>query len=341
MASPRTVHVPVMVHEVLEQLDLSPGLTVLDGTVGAGGHGLHILQALQADSPMSPTPDTPPPDEATRPDAPTAAGSGLLIGLDRDPAMLDRAAQVLQGPRVVLRQGSYAELDGVLEELEIEQIDRVLLDLGLSSDQLADRERGFGIDAGGELDMRFDTSVGIPAAELLATAEESELERIFAEYGEVPQAAAIASEIVTRRKRGEPVTRAEQLVEVGATYHGSASRVPKRSAKHGSQSRGTRRGSGAKSHPATRLFQSLRIAVNHELDQLETFLSDVLPRRLRSGGRAVIITFHSLEDRLVKQAFREVDTWHNLTRKPIVPTPSEIRLNPRSRSAKLRVAVRT
>ncbi|WP_437202348.1 16S rRNA (cytosine(1402)-N(4))-methyltransferase RsmH [Planctomicrobium sp. SH664] len=293
MSSGQTVHVPVMLHEVLENMDFAPGLTILDGTVGGGGHSQKIVARMDS--------------------------SCRLIGLDRDPSMLARAAAVVQGDQVTLRASSYARLDQVLDELGLEQVDRVLLDLGLSSDQLADPRRGFGFDTSGDLDMRFDPSEGIPAAELLQTADVGELERIFREYGEEPRAAMLAQEIVTARKQGRNVTRVIGLKALAEKIIGTQ---------------------GGKSHPATRLFQALRIAVNRELEQLETFLHDVLPRRLSVGGRALIITFHSLEDRLVKQAFREVDIWDNLTRKPIVATPSEVRWNPRSRSAKLRVAKR-
>lgn len=293
MSSERTVHVPVMVHEVLEQLDLQPGLTIVDGTVGAGGHSQKILQQLDADS--------------------------RLIGLDRDPTMLVRAAEIVAGPQVTLRTSSYAGLEVILDELGIDQVDRVLLDLGLSSDQLADPDRGFGFETIGTLDMRFDMSRGLSAAELLQVADEARLEQIFREYGEDPESQRIAREIVAERKRGRAITTAAALKQLVERF------MPVMKQK---------------SHPATRIFQALRIAVNGELEQLETFLQQILPARLRPGGRVLIITFHSLEDRLVKQAFRETTLWENLTRKPIVATPSEVRWNPRSRSAKLRVALR-
>lgn len=287
------MHVPVLLREVVDELDLQPHLIIVDGTVGAGGHSSQIMKRA--------------PDDCR------------LIGLDRDESMLARAEQVVSGENVTLKQSSYAELDAVLDELNIDQVDRVLLDLGLSSDQLADDQRGFGYETTGELDMRFDRRVGQSAADFMASATTEELERVFAEYGEERHAGAIAQKIVEQRQR-KPITTADQLVSLITDLTGA----PKRQ----------------QSHPATRVFQALRIAVNEELKQLETFLTDVLPRRLRSGGRALIISFHSLEDRLVKQAFREVTLWDNLTRKPIVPTPSEVRLNPRSRSAKLRIAVR-
>lgn len=294
MSSERTVHVPVMLHEVLEQLDLQPGLTIVDGTLGAGGHSQKILQK------MDPT--------------------SRLIGLDRDASMLARAAQVVTGPQATLVESSYARLGTILDEMGIGQVDRALLDLGLSSDQLADNERGFGFETTGSLDMRFDQSRGVSAAELLRTADEAELARIFRDYGEDPEAVRIAQEVVAERKRGRPVSTPAALKQLVERFQPVL--------KH-------------KSHPATRIFQALRIAVNGELDELETFLRDVLPERLRPGGRVLMITFHSLEDRLVKQAFRETTIWDNLTRKPIVATPSEVRWNPRARSAKLRVAQRT
>lgn len=291
MSSERTVHVPVMVHEVLEQLALSTGLTILDGTIGGGGHSRKILEHMP---------------------------SGCrLIGMDRDPAMLARAGQVLGGENVHLAQGSYAELDRVLDELRIPAVDRVLLDLGLSSDQLADPQRGFGFSTAGDLDMRFDQSTGSPAAELLASAEEEELTRIFTEYGDEPQAGRIARQIVEQR-RHQPLRTAAELRTLIESLPASRGQT----------------------HPATRVFQALRIAVNQELDQLQSFLDDVLPRRLSAGGRAVILTFHSLEDRLVKDAFRSNSRWEVLTRKPLTATPSEVRWNPRARSAKLRAAVR-
>lgn len=283
-----------MLREVLHWLDLKPGLVVVDGTVGAGGHSEHILKAIGPD--------------------------GRLIGLDRDESMLERAAAILDPSRSTLKQVSYAELSDVLDELEIETVDRVLLDLGLSSDQLAASDRGFGF-AGGALDMRFDQRSGRSAAGLLKKATAEQLEQIFRDYGEERRAADIAQAIVAQnRKQPGSLETAEQLVSLVEQVTGKG-----------------RRG---ESHPATRVFQALRIAVNRELDQLERFLEDVLPSRLKSGGRAVVMTFHSLEDRLVKNTFRRVEQWDNLTRKPVTASASEVRLNPRARSAKVRAAER-
>jgi 16S rRNA (cytosine1402-N4)-methyltransferase len=291
----RPVHIPVLLRETLAALDLRPGLTVVDGTVGAGGHSRRILDALRP--------------------------GGRLIGLDRDPMMLRHAAAHLgDADDVFLKHSSYADLGTILDELAIDTIDRALLDLGLSSDQLADRERGFGFKTGGPLDLRFDVSRGRPASELLRTADADELARIFREYGEEHHSERIAQAIVAGRSQ-HPITTADELGEFVVRGVGPA------------------RGREA-THPATRVFQALRIAVNEELAHLERFLREVAPARIASGGRLVVISFHSLEDRIVKDAFRETSRWETLTKKPVTASPSEERLNPRARSAKLRVAVR-
>jgi 16S rRNA (cytosine1402-N4)-methyltransferase len=285
------VHIPVLLHEVLAGLELRPGLAVVDGTVGAGGHSRRIVEKIQPD--------------------------GVLIGLDRDPMMLAFAGQTVIGPHVHLMQRSYSELPDVLRELQRESVDRVLVDLGLSSDQLADRARGFGFQTGGPLDLRFDVRQGIPAAQYLAEVSVDELARVLEEYGEEPVAKRIAGAIVDRR-RTNPVTTAEDLADLVRSVKGVRGDM----------------------HPATLVFQALRIAVNQELDHLKRFLDQVLPTCLVPGGVAAVITFHSLEDRLVKEAFRETGRWENLTKKPQVASPAEIRLNPRSRTAKLRLARR-
>jgi len=290
------VHRPVLVREVVQFLDVQPGLIVVDGTVGAGGHSRILLEHL----------------------GPT----GKLIGLDRDPLMLAWAAQSLADPRCTLRQARYAQLPEILDQLGIARVDRILLDLGLSSDQLADSSRGFGFQTGGPLDMRFDPAQGQSAAELLATLEESELADLLFHYGEEPASRSIARTIVGRRA-SRPVQTAAELVEAVSDSLPRSSRQ-----RH-------------ESHPATRVFQALRIAVNQELDHLQTALSAALPERLNAGGRAVVITFHSLEDRLVKDAFRDHEIWQNLTRKPVTARSAEQRMNPRCRTAKLRAAART
>jgi 16S rRNA (cytosine1402-N4)-methyltransferase len=288
----RAVHIPVLLKETLAALELRPGMVVVDGTVGAGGHSRKILEAIRP--------------------------GGTLIGLDRDPMMLRLAAENLgEAADVVLKQSSYAELDAVLDELALPAVDRVLVDLGLSSDQLADRERGFGFKAGGPLDLRFDVRHGRPASELLRTADVQTLTDIFRDFGEDPNAHRIAHAIVQQRSSTAIDTAAELARIVEQASPGRRD-----------------------THPATRVFQALRIAVNEELEQLKRLLGDVGPRRIQAGGRLVVISFHSLEDRYVKDAFRETERWDPLTKKPVTATPIEERLNPRSRSAKLRAAVR-
>lgn len=288
----RSVHVPVLLRETLHALELRPGLTVVDGTVGAAGHSREILRRIQPD--------------------------GTLIGLDRDAMMLHIAARHLSGPSVHLVQSSYAELPRVLAELQIPAVDRILLDLGLSSDQLADESRGFSFLAEGDLDLRFDVRQGESAADLLARIDETELADLIHRYGEDPQSRRIAHNIVAWRSR-HPLRTGRDLAQ--AVLGGEQRSVP----------RGAR-------HPATRVFQALRIAVNRELEQLETALERVLYDCLKPQGIVAIISFHSLEDRMVKQALRESTLWQLLSPKPVVPSPAEQRLNPRARSAKLRAA---
>jgi len=286
------VHRPVLVRETLAALDLSEGQFVVDGTVGAAGHAALIAEQLGPE--------------------------GVLLGIDRDPMMLDHAARKLESSscRIELRQGSYAEIERILSELELPSPDRVLLDLGLSSDQLADESRGFSFEADGPLDLRFDTATGRPAWQLIAESGEEELTDILQKYGEEPHAALIASALSKSRS----IETARDLADL-------VSRSVTRSAKGGM-------------HPATLTFQALRIAVNEELLQVEQMLSDVLPRVLKAGSRVVAISFHSLEDRIVKNAFRDRDIWTDASGKPVTATPAEARHNPRARSAKLRTAVR-
>jgi 16S rRNA (cytosine1402-N4)-methyltransferase len=290
------VHVPVLLREVLAQLDLQPGLIVVDGTVGAAGHSRELVRRISP--------------------------GGRLIGLDRDPMMLRFAAAAIAGEGVDLVHSTYRDLRTVLDSLSLPTVDRVLLDLGLSSDQLADRERGFGFDAGGTLDMRFDRSRGQSAADWLASAPEEELVSAFEDWGEVPHARSLASEIVARR-RNQRFETAADLCDVIQSAGGGRSG-----------------GRPFSRDAAAPVFQALRIAVNEELSHLETFLREGLPQSVAEGGRAAIISFHSIEDRLVKQALRPEHGWTPVTKKPIEPTPAEVRVNPRSRSARLRVAVR-
>jgi 16S rRNA (cytosine1402-N4)-methyltransferase len=287
-----TVHVPVLLDEVLQWLEPQAGKRLADGTLGGGGH--------------------------TRALAERVGESGMVLGIDRDAAAIARAAERLVGLPVRLVHASYADLPDILAELSCEPLDGVLLDLGLSSDQLADDERGFSFHSDGPLDLRFDTASGRPAWELLRRLPTDALADLIYQFGEERHSRRIAREIVARRER-DPIRTAAQLGEL-------LRRIVPRS-RHD------------KIDPATRTFQALRIAVNGELDELTRALA-VLPGCLRPGGRLAIISFHSLEDRLVKQAFRDDPRWEPLTKKPIWASELEQERNPRSRSARLRVAER-
>jgi len=266
--------------------------------------------------------------EATAPD-------GILVGLDRDAAALNAAAKGLAGfgARAMLRQGNYSELSGHLATLGITALDGVLLDLGVSSHQLDSPERGFSFREDGPLDMRMNPAEGLTAATVIAEAEADDLKRIFREYGEERWAGRIAREIVATRQ-AQPIQTTLQLADL-------VSRVVPRS-------KGPQR-----IHPATRVFQALRIHVNGELDNLRLGL-DAAVGKLKDGGRLVVISFHSLEDRIVKQAFRAHATGcicpprlavctcgktpvaRLLTRKGMRASVAEIENNPRARSAVMR-----
>ena len=287
------LHVPVLLDEVLEWLNPQPGMILVDGTLGAGGH--------------------------TRALAGRVSPGGEVLAFDRDPAALAAAERELRGLPIKLVHANYADLRQVLAQLGIAAVNGVVLDLGLSSDQLADPQRGFSFDAPGPLDLRFDTSEGQPAWRLLERSSEKELADLIYRYGDERHSRRIARRIVDERAT-KPVRTAADLARL-------VRRCVPRSAGHAIDS-------------ATRTFQALRIAVNDELGSLERLLAS-LPDCLWPGGRAAIISFHSLEDRPVKSAFRDDSRYEALTRKPIRPTEAEIARNPRSRSAKLRVAARS
>jgi len=292
--NPQSVHVPVMPREVLHHLQLSEGLTVIDGTVGAAGHSQQILERI----------------------GPT----GSLLGFDRDPMMLEFAAQKVPQSNVQLFHASYVRAPEFLAAAGIDRVDRVLLDLGLSSDQLADRDRGFGFDAGGPLDMRFDTSRGQSAAELLSTISQEQLTTLLTDFAEEPFARQIAEHICQPRNR--------RTIKTTEDLETCVRRAIPKAANRGNK------------NPATRVFQALRIAVNDELEHVQQMLTEILPAILKPGGIAVVLTFHSLEDRIVKTAFKGNQEWQVLTKTPLTAAPAEIRLNPRSRSARLRAAQR-
>lgn len=291
-----TVHVPVLYQECLDALNLAPGKIIVDGTLGGGGHSIAIARAVSP--------------------------NGLAIGIDRDPAALDRvdARLAALGETLPFKSyfANYCDFDAALERAGVEKVDGFLLDLGLSSDQLADRSRGFSFDSDGDLDLRFDPTEGQPAYELLNRWKAEKIADVIFQYGEERMSRRIARAIVERRTE-KPIRTAREVAEIcrrcDPTPPWSKKRID----------------------PATRTFQALRIAVNDELGSLETFLKK-FNQYLKPGGRVAIISFHSLEDRIVKNAFRDVPGLNVITRKPIVATEEEVEKNPRSRSAKLRVA---
>jgi 16S rRNA (cytosine1402-N4)-methyltransferase len=286
------IHVSVMPAEVLEWLDPQPGQTIVDGTLGGGGHSRLLAERV--------------------------GSQGRVLSLDRDEAALVAAERNLAGLPVQLVHANFCNLPGVLEQAGIDRVDGVVLDLGLSSDQLADASRGFSFDAEGPLDLRFDTGRGEPAWRLLERLREEDLANLIYEFGEERGSRRVARRIVEARRQGG-IRTASQLA--------------------GLVRQCVRRGKGQRLDPATRTFQALRIAVNKELDSLDTALQ-VIPDCLRPGGRLVVISFHSLEDRRVKAAFRDDIRWEVLTRKPIRPAAAEIAENPRARSSRLRAACR-
>jgi 16S rRNA (cytosine1402-N4)-methyltransferase len=244
---------------------------------------------------------------------------GRLICIDRDPAMLSIAQRRVAGTSTDWIEASFADLRAILDQLNVECVDAVLLDLGIASDQIDDPQRGFSFSKPGPLDMRMNATVGDSARDLVNTLPAESLADIFYRFGEERHSRRIARAIVAARDLEEIAT-TDRLAE-----------IVRRSLP--------RQRSWQRIDPATRVFQALRIAVNNELEELERGLLS-LPACLRTSGRAVVISFHSLEDRLVKYSFRRQDLWEPLTRKPLVPGDDEIARNPRSRSAKLRAARR-
>jgi 16S rRNA (cytosine1402-N4)-methyltransferase len=298
-------HVPVLVDQVLAALEVGRGDTVVDGTFGAGGYTRAIL----------------------------AAGAGQVIGFDRDPDAIAAGPGRVPDPRLTLIEERFSQMDRALAERGIGAVDSICLDIGVSSMQIDEAERGFSFQADGPLDMRMAKS-GLTAAEFLNTAEEAEIARVLRDFGEEPRARAIARAIAAAR----PV---ERTSELAAIVRRAAGFRP-----------------GMKSDPATRTFQAIRIHLNAELDELEQGL-EAAERALRPGGRLAVVTFHSLEDRIVKRFLRErsganpggsrhrpelrepdAPTFERVA-KPVGPTDDEIARNPRARSAKLRSAVRT
>ncbi len=313
-----TAHITVLPEETLDLLVPRPGESFrggryLDGTLGGGGHAALVL-------------------ERTAPD-------GRVLGIDADPAALDRVRarlpEAVASGRLVLMQGNFAALADLARAADFVPLDGIVLDLGLSSDQLADRERGFSFVADAPLDMRFDPTRGQSAADLVNTLDEAALADLLYQYGEERRSRAIAHRIVAQRSRA-PIERSGELARlVESVIHGRPGGI----------------------HPATRSFQALRIAVNDELGSLEAALPAALDT-LRPGGRIVVISFHSLEDRIVKRFFQAEERGcvcppelpacvcgrsprlRLLTRHPVTAGEAELAANPRARSAKLRAAER-
>jgi 16S rRNA (cytosine1402-N4)-methyltransferase len=306
-------HEPVLCREVLASLGCRPGGIYVDGTVGGGGHARAIL-------------------EQTAPD-------GLLIGIDRDSDALHASEKKLQsfGRRKILVKGNFAEIGKLLTSLNIEKVDGILLDLGVSSHQLDAGGRGFSFASDAPLDMRMDQDSRYSACDLVNLSSENELRKIIKAYGEEPMAGRIARAILTKRAAA-PIRTTGELADV--VYHAVPAAYRRR-----------------RIHPATRTFQAIRIAVNDELSNLRTAIisgADMLER----GGRFSIISFHSLEDRIVKGAFRAAQKGCTcppdlpvcnckgeprltvITKRPVYPGTDEVKSNPRARSARLRTAER-
>ena len=307
-------HIPVMRSEVLEYLNCRPGKIFVDGTLGGAGHARDICERIMPD--------------------------GLLIGIDQDPAAIANAGIVLEpfATRVRLVHENFAQLPHVLSQLGITGVDGILLDLGLSLNQLENSGRGFSFQREEPLDMRMDPRAPETAADLVNGLAEDELRRIFQEYGEEHFSGRIARRIAAERRRAPVQTSGELARLVCAAVPGRTS-------------------GRSRIHPATRVFMALRIAVNRELERLEEFL-DQVPHCLNREGRLCILAFHSLEDRIVKHRLRALAQGRQpespfattrervpgalkvLTKKVLRPGPEEIAANPMARSTRLRAAER-
>lgn len=303
-------HESVLLKECIEGLQIDKNGIYVDGTLGGAGHSLEIVKKLR--------------------------GNGLLVGIDQDQQALENAKLKLKDyeKNIKLVHNNFKNIHRVLDGLGLQEIDGMLLDLGVSSHQLDTVERGFSYMQDSELDMRMDTNADLTAKTIVNNYSEEELHRIIKEYGEENWAKRIANFIVEERKNKE-ITRSEELVNIIKRA------IPKKARDRGP-------------HPAKRTFQALRIEVNNELGIIDNTIKAVLPF-LKTKGRLVIITFHSLEDRIVKNTYKELEqscvcpkefpvcTCEKrsqikiITRKPITPSEEELEINPRSRSAKLRI----
>ena len=285
-----TIHIPVLMNEVLDGLNIDPSGVIVDGTLGGAGHAAEILKRLGPE--------------------------GRLIAFDRDPETVEAAEELIDDPRATFIHSNYADAPEHLVHMGIETIDGVLLDLGLSSDQLADRDRGFSFQSDGPLDLRFNPLEGEAAWKIVNRMSEKHLADIIYQYGEERLSRRIARKIVAWRQDTE-IKAASHLARLVRSCYPPG--------KKGSID------------PATRTFQALRIEVNDELKWVKVAMKR-FPQILNPGGRLAVISFHSLEDRIAKQAIAENDTLDNLTKRPTQASEEELDENPRSRSAKLRVA---
>lgn len=303
-------HVSVLLNEVIEGLNIKENGIYVDGTLGGAGHSSEIVKRLK---------------------------NGKLIGIDQDLNALEKASKVLEDYKdnVILKHSNYENIDQVLNELDIDKVDGILLDIGVSSYQLDEEARGFSYNKDAPLDMRMDSTSPFTAWEIVNKYSQKELEEIIWNYGEDRWAKRIAEFIIAEREIKSIETTLELVTAIKKA-------IPKKVRMEGH-------------HPAKKTFQAIRIEVNRELEVLENSITKMV-HLLKPGGRLVIISFHSLEDRIVKEAFKELyndcicppqipqcrcDKKREIeiiTRKPIKPTKEEVENNPRSRSAKLRIA---
>ncbi len=287
-------HIPVLLKEVIEILNPKPEEFFIDGTLGNGGHAIEIIKRISP--------------------------NGIFLGIDWDKnAIANCKLLIADYKNAILVQGNYADLPEILKKKKLGKADGLILDLGMSSEQLECSGRGFSFLRNEPLDMRYSQDQGKPASVVVNYYSEKDLADIFWKYGEERFSRRIAKKIIEERKKGGPIRTTFELVEI-------IKKAVPRSYEKG------------RLHPATRVFQALRIYVNNELENLERILKN-LSKIVKNKGRVAIISFHSLEDRLVKNCFRELKKQGEaeiLTKKPIRPNEEEIKANPRSRSAKLR-----
>lgn len=306
----KMIHKPVLLGEAIESLNLKKGSVVVDGTLGAGGHAIEILEKILP--------------------------RGKLIAVDWDAEAIENFKEIISKKELIGISDNYANLKSILRGLGIKTVDAILIDLGFNSDQIENAERGFSFQKDGPLDMRYSPQTQKnTAADVINNYPEEKLVEIFRNYGEEKFARSIARAVAIARKE-KRISRTGELVEIISIN------IPQRYRN-------------SRIHPATRVFQALRIEVNQELENLKTFLDQAIGA-LASGGRLAVISFHSLEDRIVKNFFKlhskdcicppkfpkcvcqHKKSLKIITKKPIVATEEEIKTNPRSRSAKMRVA---